>query len=1386
MEIRHVMMRGISIVLFGCLALSVQADNNNVYVTRFWHDHQPLYWPEWNGNGSQTERIQYAWDSIVLKSGQTYDTTQGHPDNNLTDIFSLDDRRNSYQSRPRDALSGIDSAGGFVMSYSGSLIDNVRNLGGAGQLGYSGTWYDGNREASSWMTPSGSRRLDLVGFTYHHSLAPLLPKSVFRKELQIFKQAWWKAWNKNSNLSDHSKGYFPTEMAFSRHLVDVLTDEGYQWVIVASHHLSRTCPTYNQQANPEGTFQIKSSPPNKADQLGPSPNSGWWFSEPNPGNAAWNVSPYSYQLQKVKYVNPETGAEKTMIAVPSDDVLSYRYGYANEGISKIQSYIAPFANDSSRPVIVMPSTDGDNAWGGGYSSWLEATPQFFSESAGAGYHRSTVQDFVNAHGAAAPVVHIEDGAWIFPEMDYGSPYFLKWIEPPVKPNGTNNVPYTMADMETPGFALKFWSYAPLMAGANWCETAEQIFTNLGGSVQAWKIQSPYDWDGSYTSPNQVERAWHIYLGGLDSGFNYYGGLGNDDEVKPSLASRRAIEILQNFMSTNLANDHTAPTVLKPQRFPYNPGWYTFGWFNSYGSGTNANYLKKMKSEFYIWTHAYDVSGIASINAKVRIDNDGANTLANNQNETYAGGSDVGSWITIPMTKRVLPKTRSELNAAANNSQIDYFITPLEVADYYFVKITDANVSDFRGKMLDYYIEATDNRGNTHKSDIQHVWVESDGAAPTPSTTVTFSGDPRNCAPLVVTYNASNGVLQSDNPVYQQISFDSGATWNRYAMSAQGAYTWVYSNTVPTNATSASVWFENNDGSHVDSHDGINWATAIRDCYAPTSAVWTVPPAPNGCYPVTVWYNPIGRNLESASQVYIHVGHDSWKDVQSPDPAMRKEGNYWFYTYTMPEGTRQIDVVFNNGSGTWDNNGSQDWHIGVTNCNVSTNEAIPLGVVITNPSASSINVGNDVNTYTLLGTAGSNVTSPHISWRNSAGGSGVIALTSRWTVADIPLISGTNIITVIGSNVTIVAGGNSTNMLAMDSGSNSVYDAGWPNNSNGGFGWGGGWILTASSGQSGHFRATAIGNTNLNLPSPAWGMWSKENAVASAVRPLPLPMATGQTLRAKMENNWIQTGGSVGFGLQNYGGTNLFEFFFAGGQSNYQINDSQNNRTTSIPYVDSGWPLAFELTGPTTYRLLVGTNVITGTLATNSDQIIRNMRFWSHNAGDGSSYDSFFNDISLEQAFSGPGSTQVVISSSSVTINRQPGEQDSNGDGIPDSWYIRYSFNPSGPSIANDDNDSDGALNREEWIVDTNPTNINSHFPNEVHGFSTGNGFQLTVPEPTTNSRRYDAWFATQLEDNMVWTPHNLNVIGATDGGSIVLTVTNIQSNVFYRIGVKVP
>lgn len=1382
MKLNSQMKRGVAA---GCglglgvvLAASVAWANSNVYVSRFWHNHQPIYWPEWNGNGSQTERVQYAWDSIVLKPGQLYDSGVAHPENNLTDIFGLDDRRAAYQGRPRDALAAINSAGGFAISYSGSLIDNVRNLAAAGQLGYGADWWNGNREASGWFTPSGSRRLDLVGFTYHHSLAPLLPKAVFRKELQIFKQAWWKAWNKNSDLSDHSKGYFPTEMAFSPTMVDVLVDEGYEWTIVASHHLSRTCPTYLTKANPTGSYNIYSSPPNKADLLGPSPTDGWWYSEPNPGNAAWNVAPYAYQLHKVRYINPDTGAEKTMFMVPSDDVLSYRYGYANEGIGKIQTFISPFATDPNRPVIVMPATDGDNAWGGGFSSWLEATPQFFNDSANAGYRRSAPQDFVNAAAANAPIVHIEDGAWIFPEMDYGSPYFLKWIEPPV--NATNLAacyPGTKIDLETPGFALKFWSWAPVIAGANWCETAEQIYKGENGpnSVQAWKIQAPYDWNGSSTSPNVVERAWHIYLCGLDSGFNYYGGLGNDDEVKQSLAARRAMELLQTYMSSRLTSDQTPPTVLKPQRFPWNPGAYTFGWFNSFGSGTNAAFLKKMPSDFYIWTHAYDVNGITSIVVKVRKDNDGVNTLANGQNETYAGGPDVGSWVSIPMTKRVLPNTSAALNAAAANGQINYFSQALapNIADYYFAKITESSLPGFRGKLLDYYIEAYDGRGNVSKSDIQHVFVEDDnaGGGPIPSD-VSFSADPRDCDPLTVTYRANGGPLSNAVPVVMWSRFATNVAFTSNTMTHTGGGTSTYTfATVPDNAPLLQVYFQNGSGSITDNNSGANWSTSIRDCEAPSGPSSVSFSNAAACSPVTISYIPNAGPLQTSTQVFMHLGYNNWASVFPTQSMVKITNNLWRISVTPIQGATNINMVFNNGAGVWDNNGGLDWKFSLNACEPPP---IPAGIVITNPPGNTT-VGHEVSTFNLKGTAGSGVVGL-MAWSNSLNGAtGQLSATAYWSIESLPLSVGTNVITVSGTNSGSVVVTNAT-----DKGSNAAYTDGWQHGDNGGSGFGP-WRFANSSGdanQNGQFMATSAA---VNIGTPAWGLYANNGNVANARRPLSSPLAVGQTLAVSMDNGFLNNGAGTGVAIQNAQSNTLWEFFFNGGDQNYSISGG----STDIGWTPGGLNIELTLTGPTSWIARItpvggSTRTNVGHFVPQADMTATLFRAWNYNAGPGSDYDFFINHLRVLE----PGSGGGAVTSATVAITRQAGITDADGDGIPDAWEVQH-FGCATCAVASADSDGDGATAWEEYIADTIPTNSASVWTNRIIQISGLGEMSLWVPAPTTNTRVYEAWYTTNLSDGP-WVPMGFNRPGPPNGASFAFTVTNASEMRIYRTGVKLP
>jgi hypothetical protein len=366
----------------------------------------------------------------------------------------------------------------------------------------------------------------------------------------------------------------------------------------------------------------------------------------------------------------------------------------------------------------------------------------------------------------------------------------------------------------------------------------------------------------------------------------------------------------------------------------------------------------MPSWFYIWTHAYDLNGIpdGNVKLKVRIDNDGVNPLASNQNETYAGGNEVGDWVTINMTKRVLPKTRTALNAAAANGQIDYFVfdpafwaNPV-IADYYFAKIDDTSLPGFRDKLVDYYIESTDALGNVSKSEIQHVWVVNDGQ--TPSSSVQFSPNPSDCEPITITYTATNGPLENKTPVTMQISFDGGSTWTGYAMNSTATNIWTYTISAPNNAPSATVWFES--GNTTDSRSGQNWSVSIRDCEAPTGPVWTVPFTPVAGQPVTVYYNPTGRNLASASTVNIHHGFNAdvaanWTAV--PGVAMTKNGTNWQYTYTVPGNATIVRYVFNNNAGTWDNNGGGNWNIDVNSQPPPTEPPpAPTGLVATATSS----------------------------------------------------------------------------------------------------------------------------------------------------------------------------------------------------------------------------------------------------------------------------------------------------------------------------------------------------------------------------------------------------------------------------------------------------
>jgi hypothetical protein len=263
-----------------------------------------------------------------------------------------------------------------------------------------------------------------------------------------------------------------------------------------------------------------------------------------------------------------------------------------------------------------------------------------------------------------------------------------------------------------------------------------------------------------------------------------------------VASNLAVQWADLDLSAK-AGDPIGPTIFVPQREPYNPGELEWG-------------PNPEPSDFEVWTYVYDTAGLASVTLRWRVDGDGVNPIASTQNETYAGGPEVGAWSSIAMASSDVPPPAGIL------------------APTYRALRFGATIAGQENVLIDYYVESVDTNGNVSRSDIQHVWVG--------------DGTPGG--------GGGGGVTVTPDP----------------AQAGEAAL---------------------------------------------------------------IAYDPAGTVLGGAGQVYAHYGFNQWNPTL-PDEAMvwnAGEG-VWELLVDVPSTATQLDVVFNDGAWTWDNNNGADWHFAV--------------------------------------------------------------------------------------------------------------------------------------------------------------------------------------------------------------------------------------------------------------------------------------------------------------------------------------------------------------------------------------------------------------------------------------------------------------------------
>ncbi|WP_275422805.1 carbohydrate binding domain-containing protein [Paenibacillus mucilaginosus] len=955
------------------LALPSASASAEIAASHVYHNHMPNFWPYYDVSKYDStpvgSPVRYMYDGQVIDlkknppANYTYYLPSGAPmpHDDLVSYYTHHAKTGAYLEWPWDVAATLRAnhpSAQMQVTMSAAVINNVNSFMYTNNVpGYSNTnWGAPWKNAYNTLkTPSGNRTMDMVHFTGHHTMGPLVGNDYMLKDLIYHNATLAQPYFLGSDFKS-SKGFFPTELGFSERIIPVLEKLGIQWSVIGNNHFSRTLRDYPLLNDPGKDTMV--SPPNRADLQNES-NVGSWVSQQmfNEQQVTHNKFPFASTPHWVKYVNPTTGKESKIVGVPVAQAESWEEGYQGQVTAKA---LKPFEGLVPQKQFFVIAHDGDNSSGraGDKGTYLNAGAVTYSDT---GVKGMGIDEYLATNKpAASDVVHVQDGSWIDTRDSSSDPQWHHWKLPFGiwkgqfadfnRVMGTNYTPKkNLAGVEE-GMTVSFEhgyhylerNFALLQAAENYAKTAEQIWldehpnhwqpataldkevTYAGNQLNPWMMSYPVKGDASKDyagGANPAELSWYFLMPAIDSGFGYYDE-NQDDSVKPTLSFNQSLHFSKPYVTTKADKDRTGPSVWWPQRWPYNPGSANVdkseGWT-----------LHHFDNTFGIYTYAYDLNGITDIKVKIRKHTSKQADAADNTFRVYdpaalkaqgVAGIDpakVGEWKEYPMLRRDLKPDMNGVDWQAGSKAVLQKVPAQEIGDLYY-----SYIKDLRDELVDYYIEAKDSKGNITRSDIQQVYVGAGTYKNVGGKIIEDpSGDIKGTYPFLTdkppVLDTTPPSVPSDIKAASASKTSIELTWTASTDDVGVTGYEIYRNGTKV-GTSAANRYVDTGLAALTAYTYTVKAFDAKGNTSAASAAATLSTTDQG-NSATVYYKP------GYTTPYMHYRPAGGTWTTSPGTVMPASEIAGYHKLTVDLGaSASLEAVFNNGSGTWDNNGGKNY------------------------------------------------------------------------------------------------------------------------------------------------------------------------------------------------------------------------------------------------------------------------------------------------------------------------------------------------------------------------------------------------------------------------------------------------------------------------------